>query len=406
MTTLIQRPTQVYAKATNPEIELLLCCARNSIAPEIAERIKILLQQNIDWSYLIEKAHSHGVLPLLYQSLKTTCPEAIPQSVITQLQNRYYANTYRNLLLSQELLNLLHLFKASEISVIPFKGVVLATSIYHNLTLRQFGDLDILVKPQDVVKVRELLITQGYQLDVDYGWQHTFIHQQKQIAVDLHWELTPLMYFPFQLPDFETLWQRSKSLTLRGQSVVDLCTDDLLIILAVQVARGGYDNKESLAQICDLAELIRIQQTLDWEKLLQQVRTLGVDRPFFMSLLLVKTLLNPPLPAPVYLAIQQQMQLDPVVSIYAVRMEKRLFSKVNSPLISKLFFQYLMIKGPLSRMSDHIYLLWQFLIFAVRFVITDINQADREFLPLPAALFFLYYFIRPLRLMGVGGLGI
>jgi len=394
------------ATATNLEIELLLCCARTYIAPEIAERIKTLLQQNINWTYLIEKAHFHGVIPLLYQSFKTTCPEAIPEDILTQLRSRYYANAYHNLLLSQELLALLNIFRASEIRAIPFKGVVLATSVYHNLTLRQSGDLDILVKPQDVVKVRELLITQGYQLDVDYGWQHTFVHQQKQIAVDLHWELTPISYFPFQLPDFEALWQRSKSLTLRGESVIDLCADDLLIILAVQVARGGFDGKESLAQICDLAELIRIQQTLDWDKLLQQVRTLGLDRPFFMGLLLVKNLLNPPLAAQVKQAIQQQRQTDPVISIYAVQMQKRLFSKISSPLITKLFLQHLMVTNPLSKMSHRVYLLWQFLIFAIRLVITDINQADREFLPLPAALFFLYYLIRPLRLIGASGFGI
>jgi hypothetical protein len=96
--------------------------------------------------------------------------------------------------------------------------------------------------------------------------------------------------------------------------------------------------------------------------------------------------------------IQEQMQIDPVISIYAVRMQKRLFSEINSPRIIKLFFQHLMARGSLSRIPHRIYLLWQFLIFTIRVGITGTNQTDREFLPLPSSLSFLYYLIRPMRL--------
>ncbi|MDZ8108400.1 MAG: nucleotidyltransferase family protein [Nostoc sp. DedQUE12a] len=73
-----------------------------------------------------------------------------------------------------------------------------------------------------------------------------------------------------------------------------MSSNDLLIILAVQVARGVSEGRESLAQICDLAELLRIQKPLDWEELLQQVNSLELERPFFISLLIVNTLLNTP----------------------------------------------------------------------------------------------------------------
>ncbi|MDZ8108401.1 MAG: nucleotidyltransferase family protein [Nostoc sp. DedQUE12a] len=149
----------------------------------------------------------HGTIPLLYQSLKTTGKEAIPKTALTQLHNHYHTNASRNLFLSYELLNILKLFAAHKIRAIPFKGLVLAISIYGNLAMRQFSDLDILVRQQDIVKAQELLIAQKYQLEADhYGWQQTFVHSQKpEIVVDLHCELTPLSYFPFKLPDFETL---------------------------------------------------------------------------------------------------------------------------------------------------------------------------------------------------------
>ncbi|WP_414575297.1 nucleotidyltransferase family protein [Anabaena sp. CCY 9402-a] len=401
MITLNKPITQLPTKVSRPEIELLLCCTRTHIDPETAERINTILQQNIDWTYLMEIATHHGTIPLLYQSLKTVGKEAIPKIVLTQLQNHYHTNASRNLFLSHELLNILKLFEAHKIRAIPFKGLVLAISIYGNLAMRQFSDLDILVRQQDIVKAQELLIAQKYQLEADYyGWQQTFVHSQKpEIVVDLHCELTPLSYFPFKLPDFETLWQRSSPLTLKGESIIKFSCDDLLIILAVQVARGVNEGRESLAQICDLAELLRIQQRFDWEQLLQKVNSLELKRPFFISLLIVNTLLNTPLPDQVKQAIQQQMKIDPTILIYAVRMQKHLFTKIKSPLIIKLFFQHLMINGPLSRMPDRIYLVWQFLSFITRKVITDTSQADREFFALPSSFSFLYYLIRPIRLV-------
>lgn len=386
------------AQTTRPEIELLLCCARTQPSSEISQQIQNLVQQSIDWDFLLQTAARHKVLPLLYQNLKTLCPETVPKSVLSELRNFFHTNAARNLFRTQELLKILKLFQDNDISAIPFKGPVLAASVYGNLALRQFGDLDILVNPKDTIKARELLITQDYKQNFDHRWQYSFIHSQKEIYIDLHWELTPFFFFPFKLPDFETLYQRTKPLALSGESVIDFFPDDLLIILAVQVARGGFEGKESLAQICDLAELIRIQQISDWEKLLKQVRILGLERPFYTGLHLVKTILNPPLPATVNQAIQQQMQIDPVISIYAVQMQKQLFSEINSPHIIKHFFRHLMAKGPLSRIPNHIYLLWQFLIVIIILGITGTNQKDRAFLPLPSALSFLYYLIRPMRL--------
>jgi hypothetical protein len=402
MTSISVAPSQLSikesAQTTRPEIELLLCCARTQPSSEISQQIQNLVQQSINWDFLLQTAARHKVLPLLYQNLKTLCPEAVPKPVLSELRNFFHTNAARNLFLTQELLKILKLFQDNDIPVIPFKGPVLAASVYGNLALRQFGDLDILVNPKDTIKARELLINQEYKLHFDNIWQYSFIHSQKEIYVDLHWELTPFFLFPFKLPDFETLYQRTKPLTVSGESVIDFFPDDLLIILAVQVARGGLQGQESLAQICDLAELIRTQQTSDWEKLLEQVRILGLDRPFYIGLHLVKTLLNPPLPATVMQAIQQQMQIDPVISIYAVRIQKQLFSEINSPQIIKLFFEHLMVRGPLSRIPNRIYLLWQFLLAIIDFGITGTNPGDREFLPLPSSLSFLYYLIRPMRL--------
>ena len=130
------------------ELELLLCCARTQVDQTTEEHIKELLQQGIDWTYLIQISAHHGIIPLLYQNLSTTYPELVPQPILSQMKDYCQSNIQHNLLLTQELFKLLTLFQKHKIPAIPFKGPVLAVSVYGNLALRPFCDLDILIDEQ------------------------------------------------------------------------------------------------------------------------------------------------------------------------------------------------------------------------------------------------------------------
>ena len=89
------------AQTARPEIELLLCCARTQPSSEISQQIQNLVQQTLDWPYLIQTAARHSVLPLLYQNLKTLCPEAVPKPVLSELRNFFHTNAARNLFRTQ-----------------------------------------------------------------------------------------------------------------------------------------------------------------------------------------------------------------------------------------------------------------------------------------------------------------
>src|SRR5215471_2691792 len=95
---------------TSPEIELLLCCARTSVNSEQAERIRDLTRQDIHWLHLIATAHAHGIIPLIYRILQTTCPEVVPKTVMDQLRDHFNGNALHNFLLTEELIKLLALF--------------------------------------------------------------------------------------------------------------------------------------------------------------------------------------------------------------------------------------------------------------------------------------------------------
>src|ERR1700751_1593810 len=109
-----------------PEVELMLCCARTVSAPQVKSRIQEIATQGVDWQLFLQLATSHGVRPLVYQSLHTSCWEVVPESTRQELSRFYLTNSARNRFLAGEVLHILQLFEAEQILAVPFKGPVLA----------------------------------------------------------------------------------------------------------------------------------------------------------------------------------------------------------------------------------------------------------------------------------------
>ena len=105
----------------NPEFELLQCIA-SEYNSDTSLCISDLLKSNLDWEYLLELAKFHGVLALLYLSLKNLNHELIPVNFLETLKSYYYENAQRNLALFGETLNLVKLLDNNGITANPFKG--------------------------------------------------------------------------------------------------------------------------------------------------------------------------------------------------------------------------------------------------------------------------------------------
>src|SRR4029453_12179194 len=160
-----------------------------------------LLGGALDWDSLLETALRHGTMPLLYWQLSHTCPDAVPEAVLAQLQRQFYANAGHNVRLAGELVRLLQLFEAQGIPAVPFKGPTLAVSAYGHLAFRQFGDLDIFIPLREFRKAKELLLSQAYLPGRQFtGPQEMaylqsqrailFVHRDSRVCVDLHVQIT------------------------------------------------------------------------------------------------------------------------------------------------------------------------------------------------------------------------
>ena len=269
-------------------------------------------------------------MPLLYRSLLSTSPEAVPIDIRQQLQEAFYVNAGRNLFLSRELLTLLRLLEAQGIAAIPYKGPVLATTAYGSLALRQFSDLDVLVRPQDARRARDVLLAHGYQR-LDYRstartepWYrlrkvYELVRADRQILVELHWAITSwTFFFPLHAA---RLWERLETVSLLETPVRSLAREDLLLLLCVHGAKHHWSR---LGWICDVAALL--QAPLDWGYTMAQAERLGGRRMLGLGLLLAQALLGTALPEHVW----GRVQADPVVPWLATQVCARLFAPDSS----------------------------------------------------------------------------
>jgi hypothetical protein len=153
---------------------------------------------------------------MLLRSLKSVCWDAVPRTTQLELERFNRVNFRKTLCLANELFRLLEVFQQNGIPIAAFKGPVLAESVYGDLSLREFSDLDVLIHEQDLGKAEALLTACGYQAqfpDSDYRsaflryqGQYAFEHGQTAIMVDLHWRLSS-KGVPFPLNSAE-VWSR------------------------------------------------------------------------------------------------------------------------------------------------------------------------------------------------------
>ncbi|MFB2771558.1 nucleotidyltransferase family protein [Pelatocladus sp. BLCC-F211] len=322
MQTLPKLNTHILGINVSPEMQLLLCCASTQIDAAKTEQIKSLIQQaNLDWQKITSSAWKHGLMPLLYTNLNAIASDTVPKDVLNQLRNLFYTNAQRSLMLTGELVQLLRLLQENGISAVPYKGPVLANLLYGNIGLRQFCDLDILVQQQDVLKFKTLLMSRGYRPKVQLTEaeeinylkdksKHTYnlINDSKGIMVEIHWRITPRYTSAIEV---KYVWENLHSSSLGGMKIYTFSAEDWLLLLSNHASRHRW---EKLSWLADIAELLRQNTEINWERVIQKANDFDCRRMLFLGLFLTRQLIGINLPTEVINKINNDQKVTKLAS--------------------------------------------------------------------------------------------
>jgi len=99
--------------------------------------------------------------------------------------------------------------------------------------------------------------------------------------------------------DMDGVFDRAVSVTVAGRPVKTPSAEDLLLILSLHAAKHVWGR---LIWLCDIARIVKLEN-LNWEWIQSQARQHGIECILHTTLLLTKSLLGAPIPAPIERAI-------------------------------------------------------------------------------------------------------
>jgi hypothetical protein len=284
-----------------PELEVLVLCARMHVDPGQARRILDLLEHGLDWNRLVSITRRHGLIPLLCRTLSGLDSSHVPSETLNSLRSQHEEYRSRDLFLVSDLLNTLRTLEAAGVIATPYKGPALAACLYHDFTLRQSADVDILVRPRDAVKARRVLLEHGWRshrhiprfAEAAYAWLHYAFNltTRRGVSIDLSWRIVQSFWRLPEIPD--AAWDRLGRLSFAGVSVPWFAPEYLLFVLCLHGCKHKW---EAMKWIVDVAEVLRKYPELAWDKLMCDAGRAGYKRMLALSLYLANDLLAAPLP--------------------------------------------------------------------------------------------------------------
>jgi hypothetical protein len=363
------------------EDQLCLLLARGRFPPDVAKRAVDRLEAGLHCDVLLDRARTHGLIPLLYHRLRTLEFRGIPKSVQRELTDTFGINAIRNELLSRELVRVLALLGAAGVPVIPLKGIALAESLYGDSALRTCADIDILVQPKDFVESLRLLRSSGYaarsnepsliRLQARYGKDCLLMRDDTRTAYPLQVNCGLICGGPAERRVLAELWSDAAPRPFHGAPAYALSPEWEFLYLAVHAARHGMFPFKWLVDL----DWLTIRGALDWKRVHAMASRLGWERIVRSCFETCANLLETPIPEPSLWTAHYTANI-PANSQRSFDLPRATFFPIRA----------------LPTLSQKL----QFV--AVRIFIPTLG--DCQFLRLPSALFFLYYLLRPFRLMG------
>ena len=379
------------------EFALMCGLAGVELSSERIERIANWNLSALDWTEFLRLAEQHGVLPLAARNLMEYA-RGLPPEVERALRSAYETNLWRSLRFTAELARIMQRFERVQLRAVPYKGPVLAQALYHDLGLRSFGDLDILISPADFDRAKQALAEMEYRPSSDLtpaverfwlrtGYECSFDGAAGKHLVELQWALLPRFYaVDLRVGD---LLARAVRAVVGECEVPCLAPEDSLLALCLHAAKHLWTR---LIWLADIAETLRPQsrtlsqsQTIDYALVLSRARALGIARILGVSFWLVKNVIGGELPE----AAEEMIAADRRVPALGSEFAERLARGASYDFESTEYFR--LILKLRERRGDRWRYLWR--------LFWTPGVGDIAAVRLPEALFPLYRVVRMGRLL-------
>ena len=373
-----------------PEFCLLTCLARTKLNSDDSARAADLLRGELQWDKFLALCWRHGLMPVVFNHLRTTFAEFVPPTPLRKVREDFQHNAARNVMLATELCSVFEEFEARGIETLAYKGPAMAIQVYGDLSLRSFVDLDLLIRPDNAVLAGSVLTGRGYHPHLDLTpaqelmlsrseCDRVYLRAGRNIVLELHWAVAP-PFFRVRV-DIEHVMADCVQIEMCGRKINVPSAEMLLLLLCVN---GTKDLWTVLEPLSSLNELVRRSPHLDWARVITSGREAGVLRMLHLGLSLARDVFDLPLPEKVTASIASDQRVIQLASE-----ARRRLAENEMPLPG-------LIEKTSYRVRSREHTRDKLRYCTLRALTPTYRDCSTE---LPASLSFLYYGLRPLRLL-------
>jgi hypothetical protein len=388
----------VFADLPSEDRLLLLCAHLFPSAAEL-EDLARLIHEPLAWDAVLTGAIRQGIPTLVYRHLRMPNASAVvPTAVLERLAYIDQATRLQVMRQRFEAARLLDVLRSAHVPVMPLKGLALRETIYPDPALRPSGDIDLLVRAEDVQKAESALQALGYLPDETYhprAWyrpanSHHLVPYRlpgREVQVEIHWNLAPPE--AHLLVDIEGIWARAVAGQLAGHPVWLLAPEDLLLYLALHASLLSRFLTR-LHHLVDVVETTRhYAPQLDWGRLAERARQWDAQRYLYLILRVADELLGLPDVGQAWADLRPTGFDEALVK--TVRQRVLAMARLEP---HEWTTDYLMTYALAQSAGEKLQVLWQAL-FPSRERMAQLYDLPPESRWLPG-----YYLIRPFQLLG------
>jgi len=299
-------------------------------APQLAPMLANF--EPADWSALVEQALAHGTTSLLCRGLTELGPHVVPTDLLTACGTYLAARERSAQEALSQLASVVDRLAAAGITALPYKGPVFGLQAYGDPAMREFQDLDFLIRREDISRSLAILGELGYQSEAIKGLRarriEDYYHYNghdilfapgQRLPIEPHWALSPRTF----CADLDTapIFDRAVMIeTPQGRRFACFSPEDTLLAAATH---GGKEQWSRLAWVADIAALLRAHPTIDWHAVLDRAKRTGCLRMALLAAELARALFDADLPDHVCAAIARDGKLPELAEHVRARLSTR-----------------------------------------------------------------------------------
>ena len=278
---------------TFPNLSVLIAACRLYFKPTTLTDWKEAANDlTINWYRVYDLAEWHQVRPLLFEALRQHSPSHLPVDYFKKLQIFCRQLAVENLSRVRQTQDLVRKLEAADIKTVLHKGVHYA-GFYWSVAHREFGDIDVLIEPQNLKKATGLMQEWGYRSDLDYAeganvvdldYHSTFFPAVETglSPVEIHWK--PHIRTHIKAND---LVQNRTMTAIYNTHLPVPATSSVFLLMATHHGTKEYWHK--LKYLCDLSSLLlHAKQEIDWDA----ARKINLDQSLKDGIGLIGTVLE------------------------------------------------------------------------------------------------------------------